>query len=131
MKQIDRVGCFSLQNLSRKIDDRLFAGESENAKHIALADLAAAKRDELIEHRFCIAQPAFRAARDCVRCRRLQRDLFFSGDELQVLRDQIRRDTMQIEPLTAAQNRCQNFLWLRSREDRKSTRLNSSHQSTS
>jgi hypothetical protein len=51
-------------------------------------------------------------------CRGLQRDLFFSGDELQVLRDQVRRDTMEIEPLTAAQNGWQHFLRLGRRENK-------------
>src|SRR6266487_3145042 len=102
MQQIDRVRCFSSQNAARKINHRLLACESEDIEHVALADFLATKCNELIEHRLRIAQTAPRAARNRVRCRRLQRNLFFSGDELQVLRDQVRRDTMEIESLTAA-----------------------------
>jgi hypothetical protein len=65
----------------------LFAGESENVEHIALGNFFSAKGNELIKHRLCIAQAAFRAARDRVCGRRLQRDLLFLCDELQVLRD--------------------------------------------
>ena len=36
----------------------------------------------------------------------------FAGDELQMLRDQVRRDAVEIEALTAAQDRRQNFLRL-------------------
>src|SRR5262249_22932083 len=118
MQQIDRARCFTTQYSSRKIDDRLFACESENIEHIALADFFSAKRDQLIEHRFGVAQAPFRAARDRVRCRWLQRDLFFFGNKLQVLRDEVRRDSVQIEPLTAAQNSWQNFLWLSGRENK-------------
>src|SRR5437016_13336943 len=110
MQQIDCVRGLSSQNPPRKIDPGLFARESENIKHIALADFFAAKRDQLIEHGFGIAQAAFRSTRDRVRCRGLQRNLFSSGDELQVLRDQVRRDTMEIEPLAAAQYCWQYFL---------------------
>ena len=112
MQQIDRPRCFSSQYSSCKIDHGLFAGESEHVKHIALADFLSAKRDQLIEHRFRIAQAAFRSARDRVRCRRLQRNLLFSGDELQMLRDQVCRDPVEIESLTAAQNCWQNSLRL-------------------
>ena len=118
MQQIDGVRCFSSQNSPRKIDHGLLARETENIKHIAFADFFAAKRDQLIEHRFRIAKAAFRSARDGMRCRRLQRDFFFSGDELQVLRDQVRRDPVKIESLTAAQNRWQNFLRLGRRENK-------------
>src|SRR6266404_5719811 len=102
MQQIDRVRCFSSQNAARQIDHCLLAREPEDIEHIALADFLSTKCNELIEHRLRIAQTALRAARDSVRCRRLQGDLFLSGDELQVLRDQVRRDTMEIESLTAA-----------------------------
>jgi hypothetical protein len=50
------------------------------------------------------------------RCR-IERDLFLSGDELQMLRDQIRRDAMEIEALAAAQNCRQNLLRLGGGED--------------
>jgi len=89
MQQIDRVRCFTAQDSPRELDGRLFARESENILHIALADFFSAKRDQLIEHRFGVAQAAFRAARDRVCCRWLQRDLFFFGNKLQVLRDEI------------------------------------------
>ena len=52
-----------------------------------------------------------------MRRRRLERDLFLLGDELQMMRDQVRRDAMQIEALAAAQNCRQNFLRLGRRED--------------
>ena len=48
---------------------------------------------------------------------RLERDLLLSGDELQMLRDQVRRDPVQIETLAAAQNCRQNFLRLGRGED--------------
>ena len=105
------------QNLLGKFGHRLLAGESEDIQHVALRDLVAAKRDQLIEHRFRVAQSAIRAARDRMRRRRLERDLLFSGDELQMLRDQVRRDAVQIETLAAAQDRRQDLLRLGRRED--------------
>src|SRR4029077_3907055 len=102
MQQIDRVRCFSSQNAPSQINHCLLACESEDIEHIALADFLPAECNELIKHRLRIAQTALRAACDRVPSRRLQGDLFFSGDELQVLRDQVRRDAMEIESLTAA-----------------------------
>ncbi len=66
----------------------------------------------------CWCNRSIASARDRVCCRWLQRDLFFFGNKLQVLRDEIRRDTVKIEPLTAAQNSWQNFLWLSGRENK-------------
>src|SRR5438552_1284996 len=116
MQQIDRVGRFSPQNPSREIDHGLFAREPENIEHIALAYFFAAKGDQLIEHRFRITEASFRSARDRVRRRGLKRDLFFSGDQLQVLRDQVCRNAMEVEPLTAAENGGQNLLRFGRRE---------------
>ena len=112
MQQFDRFRCCASKNASRKVDHRLFAGKSENVEHIALRDFVPAKRDQLIEHRFGISQAAFCAARNRVRCRRFERDLFFSGDELQVLRDQICWDPVKIESLTPTKDGRQNLLRL-------------------
>src|SRR5438552_16917410 len=101
MQQIDRLRRFGPQNVSHQDDYRWIAGESENIEHIVLADFLSAKCHQLIEHRFRIAQTAFCTARDRVRSRRLQRDLFFSSDELEMLRNEIIRDAVEIEPLTA------------------------------
>jgi hypothetical protein len=90
----------------------LFTGKSENIEDIVLSNFFSAKGNQLIEHRLCIAQAALRAARDRVRGSRFQSDLLLLRDELQVLRDEICRDAMQIEPLAAAQDGCQNFLRL-------------------
>ena len=53
-----------------------------------------------------------------MRSRRLQRDLFFPSDELQMLRDQVCRDAVEIESLAAAQDGWQNFLRLSRRENK-------------
>ena len=118
VEEVECAGRFTTQNLSGEIGHGLFARESEHVEHVILPDLFSAESDELIEHRFRIAQAALGAARDCMRSRRLQRDFFFSGNELEMLRNQICRDTMEIEPLTAAQNRRQNFLRLGRRENK-------------
>ena len=73
---LDRFRRCAAQNLVGEIGDRLFARESEDLQHIRFADRVPAKRDELIEHRLRIAQSAFRSARDRMRGRRLERDLF-------------------------------------------------------
>ena len=77
----------------------MFARKSENIEHIALADFFSTKGDELIEHRFGITQTAFRAARDSMRSRGFQCDFFFSGDELEMLRDEVSWDSVKIETL--------------------------------
>ena len=100
-----------------EIGHGLFAGESEDVQHVGLRDRLAAKRDQLIEHRFRVAQSAVRAARDGVRRGRLERDLLLSGDELQMFRDQVRRNAMQIETLAAAEDGRQNLLRLGRGED--------------
>src|SRR5262249_16017864 len=112
VEQIDCGRSLRSKNSAGEIDKGLFAGKPENVEHIALFDFFSTKRDELIEHRLGITQPAVRAAGNRVRSPRLQSDLFFAGDELQVLRDQIRRNAMQIEPLTPAQDSWQNLLRL-------------------
>ena len=48
---------------------------------------------------------------------RLEYDLLFSGNELQMLRDQIRRNPVQIETLTPAENCRQHLLGLGRGED--------------
>ena len=58
------AGGFATQNAASQIDHGLFAGEPENAEDIALADLFAAKRHKLIEHRLGIAQSALRETRN-------------------------------------------------------------------
>src|SRR5205085_668526 len=118
MQEFDRFRCFSSNNTLRKVDHGLFAGESENVEHIALSDFVPAKCDQLIEHRFGISQATLRAARNRMCCRRFERDLFFSGDELQVLRYQICRNPMKIEPLTPTEDGRQNLLRL-SRSENK------------
>ena len=90
----------------------MLAGESENIEHVGFGNFLATKGDQLIEHRFGIAQSAFGAAGDGVRGRGLERDFLLSGDELQMLRNQIRRDAVQVEALAAAQDCRQNFLRL-------------------
>src|SRR5262249_51378995 len=94
MQQTDRFRCFAAQNPTCKIDYNLFACESENIEHVALVDFVSAKGDELISDRFRIAKAALRAARDRMRRTRLERDLLFLGNELQVLRNQIRGNAM-------------------------------------
>ena len=118
MQQINRVRSFTSQNPPGKIDHRLFACESKNIEHIVLADFLSAKRDELIEHRFRIAQTALGSTRDRMRSRGLERDFFFSSDELQMFRYEICRDTVKIESLTPAQNGGQHFLRLGRRENK-------------
>ena len=110
-------GVCAAQNLLGKLRHRLFAREPENAQHVRFRDLVAAKRHELIEHRFRVAQSAVRAFRDGMRRRGIERDLFLARDELQMLRDQVCRDAMKIEALAAAQDRGQNFLRLGRGED--------------
>ena len=112
VQQVERFRRFAAQNFFGEIAHRLFAGEPEDIQHIAFGDFFAAKRDQLIEHRLGVAQAALRSARDRVRGRRLERDLLLPGDELQMLRDQVRRDAMEIESLAAAQDGRQNFLRL-------------------
>ena len=43
---------------------------------------------------------------------RFKRDLFFLGDELEMIGNQFRRDSVEIEPLATAYNRGQHFLRL-------------------
>ena len=117
VQKLERFRGGAAQNFLGEIRDRLFAGESENAEHIRLLDFLAAKRDQLIEHRLGVAQSAIGASRDRVRRRRRERDLLVLRDELQMIGDQIRRNPMKIEALTAAQNCRQNFLRLGRGED--------------
>ena len=112
VEQGERFGRLAAQNFLGETRDRLFARETKDVEHVALRDRFAAKRDELIEHRLRIAQAAIRAARDRVSRRRLQLHLLLPGDELQMLRDQIRGNPMQIETLATAQNGRQHLLRL-------------------
>ena len=66
----------------------------------------------MIEHRLRVPQSSFRAAGDRVRGCRFKRDLFFLGDELEMIGNQFRRDSVEIEPLATAYNRGQHFLRL-------------------
>src|SRR5207244_11288011 len=84
VKELEGCRGFALQNPPGKIDHGLFARKSENIEDIALADFFPAECDKLIEHRFCIAQTAFRATRDRMRRRWFLRYFFFSCYELQV-----------------------------------------------
>ena len=119
-------GGFAAQNFLGETGDGLLAGESEDIQDIGLGDILAAKRDQLIEHRFRVAQAAIRAARDGMRRGRLERDLLLAGDELQMLRDQVRRDAVKIEALAAAQDGRQNLLRLGRGEDELHVRGGSS-----
>ena len=67
MQQIDRARSFSSQNSPRQIDNCLVARESEYIEHIVLADFLPAKCDELIEHRFRVAQTTLGSTRNRVR----------------------------------------------------------------
>ena len=118
VKELEGCRGFALQNPPGKIDHGLFARKSENIEDIALADFFPAECDKLIEHRFCIAQTAFRATRDRMRRRRFQRNFFLPGNKLQMLSNQICRDAVEIEALAAAQNSRQNFLRLGGRENK-------------
>ena len=71
----------------------------------------------MIEHRLRVAQAAIGAARDGVGRSRIQFHLFLFRDELQVLRDQVGRNAVQIETLTTAQDRRKHFLRLGRGED--------------
>src|SRR4030095_17260653 len=104
MQYIDRVRSFTSQNPPCKIDNGLFACESENIEHIVFADFLSAKRDELIQHRFRVAQPPLGSARNRMRTRGLKRNFFLSGNELQMFRDEVCRDAVEIKPRTAAQH---------------------------
>src|SRR5262249_38277201 len=109
MQQIDCARSFTSQNPPGKIDNRLFACESKNIEHIVLGNFLSAKRDELIEHRFRVAQTALGSTRNRMRGRRLKRDFLLFSYELKMLRDQVCRNTVEIKPLTAAQNGRENF----------------------
>src|SRR5437660_4023319 len=92
--------------------DCVFAAQYERVEPTALGNRFSAERNDVIKHRLRIAQAALCAACDRVCGRSLQRDLLFLRDELQVLRDQNCRDTMQIESLATAKDGWQNFLRL-------------------
>ena len=117
VEQGERFGRFAAQNFFGKTGDRLFTREPENLQDILFADRIAAKGNQLIEHRFGIAQPAIGPARNRVGRRRLKSEFLLLRDRLQMLRDQFRRNAVQIETLTPTQDGWQNFLWLGSGED--------------
>src|SRR4029077_19361945 len=117
MQQIDRTRSFTPQNPPGKIDNRLFACESKNIEHIVLADFLSAKCNELIEHRFRVAQTAFGSTCNRMRGSGLKRNFLLSSDELQMFRDQVCRNAGQIKQLATTQNRRENFLRLGGRED--------------
>src|SRR4029450_1373425 len=104
MQQIDRACSFASQNSSCQIDNRLFARESKDIEHIVLADFLATKCNQLIEHRFRIAQATLCAACNRMRSRGLKRDFLLSRNELQMFRDQVCRNAVEIKALRAAQH---------------------------
>ena len=118
MQQIDRARSFSSQNPPRQIDNCLFARESKDIENIVLADFLPAKCDELIEHRFRVAQTTLGSTRNSMRRRGCERDFLFSSDELQMFGDEVCRDTVKIKPLATAQNGWQHFLRLGGRENK-------------
>src|SRR4030095_6996453 len=118
MQQIDRVWSFTPQNPPGETDNGLFACKSKNIEHIVLADFLSAKRDELIEHRFRVAQTALGSTRDRMRGGGLKRDFFLFRNELQMFRDEVCRDAVQIKPLTPAQNGGKHLLGFGGRENK-------------
>ena len=85
---------------------------------VRFGNFLAAECHQLIEHRFGVAQPAFRAAGNRVSRCRLERDLLLAGNELQMIRDQVGRNAMKIEALAAAENRGQDLLRFSRRENK-------------
>src|SRR5262249_541186 len=100
------------QDFLREIGHCLLTGETKNAEDVALTDRLAAKGDQLIEHRLGIAQTTIRPPCDGVRGRRLQFHFLLLCDELEMLRDQIGWNAMEIEPLATAQDGDRQLLWL-------------------
>ena len=96
----------------------MFAGKSKNVQDVGFRDFFSAKSYQLIEHRFCVAQSAFRSARDGMRRGRFEHELFLDRDELQMFRDQVGRDAVQIKPLASTQNCRQNLFRLGRGEDK-------------
>ncbi len=96
----------------------MFACETENIEHIVFADFLSTKRDELIEHRFRVAQTTLGSTRNRMRSRGLKRDVFLSRNELEMFRDEVCRNAVEIKSLTAAQNGGQHLLGLSGRENK-------------
>src|SRR5206468_11210378 len=83
---------------------------------------------------FRSANPAFGRARDQLQRALVGVDTFFLRDAREVLGDLRRGDAPEVEPLASRQDRRQHAVRLGRREheeDRKSTRLNSSHDQIS
>ena len=105
------------EQVAAKIGDGLRGGEAEDGEDVGFRDRFAAKGDELVEHRFGIAQPAFSSLCDGARGGRFQGNLLFPGDVLEVLGDQFRRDAPQIEALAAGKDGGEDFLDVGGGED--------------
>jgi len=82
----------------------LLTGEPEHLEHVWLGDFFATKGDQLIEHRFGIAQSTFCTPGDGVRRGWLQLDFLLTGNELQVIGDKIGGNAVKVETLTTAQD---------------------------
>ena len=104
MQQLECSGGFATQNSADEIGYDVFAGETENVEHILFHYFVATECDQLVEHRFRIPHSPFGAARDRMRGRRCQRDFLFFSNELQMLRDQIAGNAMEIEALATTEN---------------------------
>ena len=81
---------------------RVVTGESENIEHVLLANVRAAKSDELIEHGLGIAHSAIRTHRDAVRRKGVQSDPLLLCYMEEVLGDDRSRNPPEIEALAPA-----------------------------
>ena len=105
------------EEVFREPDDRFFRGEPEDVHHVLRVDFFAAERDHLVEHALGVAEPALGTARDRLGGGGVERDLFALRDKRQVLRDQIRGDPAEVEPLAPAGDRGRELLGFGRRED--------------
>src|SRR5215469_7142343 len=104
VEQRQGCGSFAAQDRVRKGGNRLLARESKDIEHVTFSDGFAAKSNQLIEHRLCVAQSTVRSTRDRVRRRRFQLHFLLFRDELEMVSDQIRRNAMKIETLATTQD---------------------------
>ena len=100
------------QDGARQARHHLGRGETKNVQHVLAHDLATAKGDQLIEHRFGVAQTALGAAGNGIGGFGSQLDALEASNLLQVCGDQRRGDAPQVEPLATAQDRGENLLRL-------------------
>ena len=87
-----RISSPLAHDVTREPPDRFGCGEAEDPQHVVQPDRLAAKRDELIEHGFRVAQSALRSS-----CNRFgsivgENDLFVTSDLLEMRGDQRGRD---------------------------------------